>query len=163
MVNRSLEELFDASEPGAPDDSSDEFMDALFEAAFKGYESCQEKMKKIASRRVAVSTPTHDAKNEVRVLVTQGEGSSEVRVHRGQTHQVYPCTPMPYAMSEPSPTLINTLLLSLPNNLEAILNLSYVETLQRPSHGGNLDMVESVSMELLKKAHLNRMPPSENA
>ena len=69
---------------------SDESMDALFEEAFRGHESFQEKIEKIASRRVAVSTPTPDAKNEARVLVTQGEGSSEIRVHRGQTHQVYP-------------------------------------------------------------------------
>ena len=48
MVNRSFEDLFDASQPGAPNNSSDESMDALFEAAFRGYVSCWEKIEKQA-------------------------------------------------------------------------------------------------------------------
>ena len=96
MVDVSFEDLFDDKELGAPDDLSDQSMDALFEEAFRGYEACRESVEKIISRRVDVSTPTPaGAKNKARVLVTQGEGSSEVRVHRGRTHQVYPCTPIP--------------------------------------------------------------------
>ena len=46
MVDVSFEDLFDANEPGAPADMSDESMDALFEEAFRGYEAGRERVEK---------------------------------------------------------------------------------------------------------------------
>ena len=58
---------------------------------------CRERIERITSRRVDVSAPTPEEKDKARVLVTQGERSSEVKVHRRRTPDL-PSYPYPLGL-----------------------------------------------------------------
>ena len=75
-------------------DPSDATIDEIFQQAFDTFELAQRRLDRLERLRrgVEVSTPTPAiAERDARGLVTQGEGSHEVRVHRGWMHQIFPC------------------------------------------------------------------------
>ena len=59
-------------------------IDEIFKEAFDSFEQAQRRLDRLDKLRngVAVRTPTPAAESDARVMVTQGEGSHEVRVHR---------------------------------------------------------------------------------
>ena len=59
----------------------DESIDSLFQSAFELFKMCHDKLEKMDGQPSAViSAPTPATRNAPEGLVTQGEGSSEVRV-----------------------------------------------------------------------------------
>ena len=75
--------------------SDDDSMDALFKEALEEFEKCRQRVNKITDRRqkgVGVRTPTPTIETDTvnRDVLSQGEGSRQVRAHRGLTHQVFP-------------------------------------------------------------------------
>ena len=59
----------------------DESIDSLFQSAFESFKMCQDRLEKMGGQSSAVvSAPTPATRNAPEGLVTQGEGSSEVRV-----------------------------------------------------------------------------------
>ena len=67
-------------------DPSDATIDDIFKQAFETFELAQKRLDRLERLRrgVDISTPTPAvAESNARGLVTQGEGSHEVRVHRG--------------------------------------------------------------------------------
>ena len=87
---------------------SNNAMDELFAKAFETFEQARKRLDRLQAG-AAESTPAPTAEINVRVLVAQGEGSHEVRVSRGWTHQVFPCIPIPcvlrYGNAPPQETL----------------------------------------------------------
>ena len=86
MVDESTEVPFDASF-----DENETSPDDLFREAFEGVENCRKRLDRMRPG-IDVSTSTPAVKN-TRALAAQGEGSREVRVHRGWTFGGTPTFP----------------------------------------------------------------------
>ena len=95
-VNQSEEcEMANQSFPNIDEllNKSSDAIDKSFEEGCDSFEQCRKRSDKLRfGAEVCTSTPVTE--NNAMILVTQGEGSHEVRVPRGCAHLVFPCTPI---------------------------------------------------------------------
>ena len=107
MVDESIDALFEAD----LDDSLS--MDDLFSQALETVQECKSKVDRMRGAGVSTFAPELLAEKKARALVAQGEGSCEVRVHRGRTHQSPSLTSCSLAILELTPALYACFLLSI--------------------------------------------------